>query len=116
MVGAAQEKRFALLGHRDTSETGLDSTRLRMFSSTQGRWLSTDPVHGCGQNPQGLNRYAYVLNSPTNWVDPRGGFICAVFCTLGCLELPPPFDIWCEEECLAACVRIYADGSFPPRF
>jgi len=113
IVGSAQEKRFALLGHRDTSETDLDPTRFRMYSATQGRWLSTDPIHGCGQSPQSLNRYAYVLNSPTNWVDPSGGLICAFFCSVGCVELPPPFDVWCEIECLDACSRIYSDGSWP---
>jgi len=43
MVGTAQEKRFASLGHRDTTDTGLDPTHFRMLSSTQGRWFSKDP-------------------------------------------------------------------------
>lgn len=72
MIGTAQEKRFAILGHRDTTETGLDPTRFRMFSSTQGRWLSKDPKAGQVCNPQTLNRYAYVRNSPANLIDPRG--------------------------------------------
>jgi len=50
-VGNAQEKRFARLGHRDTTEIGLDPTHFRMFSSTQGRWLSRDPRPGCIQHP-----------------------------------------------------------------
>ncbi len=79
MVGTAQEKRFASLQHRDTTETGLDPTLFRMFSSTQGRWLSTDPARGCGDNPQNLNRYAYAGNSPTNRTDPRGDLYCDFF-------------------------------------
>ena len=42
-VGSSEEMRIAFLGHRDTSETGLDSTRFRMLSSTEGRWLNKDP-------------------------------------------------------------------------
>jgi RHS repeat-associated protein len=72
MVGTSQEKRFAQLGHRDTSETSLDPTRFRMFSSTQGRWLSKDPKSGQICSPQTLNRYAYVRNSPSNLIDPLG--------------------------------------------
>jgi RHS repeat-associated protein len=79
MVGTAHEKRFASLQHRDTTETGLDPTQFRMFSSTQGRWFSTDPARGCGHNAQKLNRYAYVGNSPTNGTDPRGDYYCDFF-------------------------------------
>ena len=72
MAGTAQEKRFALLGHRDATETGLDPTRFRMFSSTQGRWLSKDPKSGQLCRPQTLNRYAYVQNNSPNLIDPHG--------------------------------------------
>jgi RHS repeat-associated protein len=75
MVGTAEEKLYARLSHRDQSETGLDPTHFRMFSSTQGRWFSPDPA-GRGAmrvaNPQTLNRYAYVANNPANFVDPLG--------------------------------------------
>ncbi len=76
MVGSSQEKRFAKLQHRD-SETSLDPTRFRMFSSTQGRWLSPDPAGKRAAkpaNPQSWNRYAYVLNNACNAVDPLGLF------------------------------------------
>ncbi len=76
MVGSSQEKRFAKLQHRD-SETSLDPTRFRMFSSTQGRWLSPDPAGKRAAkpaNPQSWNRYAYVLNNACNGVDPLGLF------------------------------------------
>jgi len=72
MIGTVQEKRFALLGHRDATETGLDPTRFRMFSSTQGRWLSKDPKSGQLCRPQTLNRYAYVQNNSPNLIDPHG--------------------------------------------
>src|SRR5487761_175013 len=74
MAGTAEEERFARLGHRDTTETGLDPTPFRMYASTEGRWFSTDPVGGRAGDPQSLNRYAYVLNHPINDVDPSGRF------------------------------------------
>jgi len=59
---------------RDTrdAETALDHTWFRQYSSAQGRWLTPDPLAGSVFNPQSLNRYSYVVNSPTNLIDPLG--------------------------------------------
>ena len=50
--------------------------RARDLYPALGRFLSADPVQPCpeGSQPgtQGYNRYAYVANNPTNWVDPSG--------------------------------------------
>ncbi len=54
------------------AETGLYHTWFRSYDSTQGRWLSVDPLAGSGGNPQSLDRYAYVLGDPVNLVDPVG--------------------------------------------
>src|SRR5207247_5272823 len=47
----------------------------RHFRTSQGRWASPDPG-GLGavdmSDPQTLNRYAYVRNSPLNAIDPEG--------------------------------------------
>jgi len=43
-----------------------------MYESRLYRWLSPDPVAGDILDPQSLNRYAYVLNNPVNFVDPLG--------------------------------------------
>jgi RHS repeat-associated protein len=67
------DERFASLQHRDT-ETGLDPTLYRMFSSNEGTWLSPDPLGGELGDPQSLNRYAYVRNWPTTGTDPLGLF------------------------------------------
>jgi RHS repeat-associated protein len=56
---------------RDT-ETGLDHTLYRQFSSNYGRWYSPDRMVGNVLNPQSWNRYAYVTNNPATFTDPLG--------------------------------------------
>ncbi|MBZ5565968.1 MAG: RHS repeat-associated core domain-containing protein [Acidobacteriia bacterium] len=65
---------YKFTGLERDSETGLDHTLFRQFSSNYGRWISPDPSPCCtsGQNPQDLNRYTYVVNNPTSEVDPVG--------------------------------------------
>ncbi len=97
MVGSVQEKRFARLGHRDVTETGLDPTLFRMYSPNQGRWLSSDPRPGRLQDPQSLNRYAYARGDPFNIVDPSGDEFSSCepsdpSCRGGC---DPNFDPMC---------------------
>ena len=55
-------------------ETGLDYSIHRYYSSTQGRFTSPDALLSSGrpQQPQGWNRYTYVLNRPLSLVDPNG--------------------------------------------
>jgi RHS repeat-associated protein len=58
---------------------GLYDFPFRKLSSSQGRWISPDPL-GVGAvtltNPQSWNRYAYVLNNPMAFVDPTGLVLC----------------------------------------
>ncbi len=70
-TGANAEQRFASLGKHET-ETGLDWTMFRRYSSNQGRWLTPDPKSGSILDPQSLNRYAYVRNDPCTHTDPLG--------------------------------------------
>ena len=44
----------------------------REQSPVLGRFFSPDPILGDPSNPQSLNRYAYVLNNPTSFLDPLG--------------------------------------------
>jgi RHS repeat-associated protein len=74
MVGTMEEERFARLNHRD-SETSLDPTHFRMYSSSVGRWMTPDPAGRRAANPrrpQSWNRYAYALNNSTTLTDPLG--------------------------------------------
>jgi RHS repeat-associated protein len=47
-------------------------TLFRTYQPRLARWLSPDPVAGSILNPQSLNRYAYVVNNPTNFLHPLG--------------------------------------------
>ena len=88
----SQNYKFA--GMERVSETGNDHTFFRYYASNLGRWLSPDPVAGSIYNPQSLNRYAYVLNNPMNFIDPLG--LDEEVCTsmngqpLGCTTTPGP--------------------------
>jgi RHS repeat-associated protein len=55
-------------------ESGLDNFDARFDSSTLGRFMSPDPSNfGADPTiPQSWNAYAYVLNNPTNAIDPYG--------------------------------------------
>lgn len=56
------------------AESGTQHAQFRQYSSTQGRWMSPDPYDGSynSLDPQSLNRYAYVENSPLSGTDPSG--------------------------------------------
>jgi RHS repeat-associated protein len=83
----AQNYKFTGL-ERDT-ESGLDKTANRMYTSNMGRWLSPDPLGGQTGKPQSLNRYAYVLNNPTTLNDPLGLYTGA---GSNPDPLPPPYS------------------------
>lgn len=54
------------------SVSGLDYFGARYYASSMGRFMSPDPHAGQIDNPQSLNRYAYVLNDPLSNTDPTG--------------------------------------------
>ena len=54
------------------SESGNDYAKSRYYISRLGRFSSPDSLAGDITNPQSLNRYSYVLNSPTNLTDSTG--------------------------------------------
>jgi len=61
-------------GYESDGETQLNFAQARYQSPVQGRFTSADPSGASMTvaNPQSFNRYAYVLNSPTNLTDPSG--------------------------------------------
>jgi RHS repeat-associated protein len=53
---------------------GLYDYGARYYSPGLGRWISADALVPNPTNPQSLNRYAYVSNSPVVYLDPDGRF------------------------------------------
>jgi RHS repeat-associated protein len=78
---------YAPSGTTDVSFTGQDQDTTagvydflyRKYDPGQSRWVSPDPAGLAAvsfDNPQSLNRYAYVLNNPLLLIDPLGLDFC----------------------------------------
>ncbi|MBI4317574.1 MAG: RHS repeat-associated core domain-containing protein [Chloroflexi bacterium] len=52
--------------------TGLYFYQARWYDGAVGRFLSPDTIVPDAKNPQALNRYSYVYNSPLRYTDPNG--------------------------------------------
>ncbi|MBZ5671403.1 MAG: RHS repeat-associated core domain-containing protein, partial [Acidobacteriia bacterium] len=63
---------YKMAGMKFDQESGNYYTLNRYYPANLARWLSPDPLAGGITNPQSLNRYAYVLNNPTTFIDPLG--------------------------------------------
>ena len=58
------------------SETGMMYYRARYYEPTLGRFIQEDPEPRFTSHPYTIvNRYSYVGNTPTGFVDPSGKFI-----------------------------------------
>jgi len=66
---------------------GLYYVVARWYSPTLGRFLSVDPVAGSPDNPQSLNRYAYVSGNPIGGIDPDGRLGKCLYGREDCAEL-----------------------------
>ncbi|RMG69627.1 MAG: RHS repeat-associated core domain-containing protein [Chloroflexi bacterium] len=62
----------AYTSQQENMDIGLYYYNARYYAPTLARFLSADTLVPDPQNPQSLNRYAYVLNSPFNYTDPTG--------------------------------------------
>lgn len=58
----------------ENDASGLVYLRARYYDPAVGRFLSRDPFPADVLDTQTVNRYAYVKNNPTNYVDPSGEF------------------------------------------
>ncbi len=66
-------------GQRADPSTGLYYYHARYYDPQLGRFIQPDPIVQAADDPQFLNRYSYVRNSPTNLVDPSGNFVFLAF-------------------------------------
>ena len=58
-----------------SNASNTDHFGARDYAKTQARWLTPDPAGLAAvnpMNPQTWNRYAYVGNNPTSFIDPSG--------------------------------------------
>jgi RHS repeat-associated protein len=67
---------FQFTGQRNESTLGLYFYNSRWFDPALGRFIQADSMVPNPLNSQSLDRYAYVLNNPTNNVDPSGHRPC----------------------------------------
>lgn len=63
---------YKFTGYERDPETGNDYAFARYYSPRLGRFMTPDPLGGGIDDPQSLNRYAYVRNDPMNLADPSG--------------------------------------------
>jgi RHS repeat-associated protein len=70
-TGAVSNER-GYTGHFMDGESGLIYMNARYEDPTLARFVSADDTIGDATNPQDLNAYSYVLNSPINNTDPTG--------------------------------------------
>jgi RHS repeat-associated protein len=88
-------------GKERDSESGLDNFMARYDSSSMGRFMSPDPMGGHSEDPQTLNRYAYVANNPLNRTDPTGldwYLGCATSDHSGCTQLSDKDKTWVQAD------------------
>ncbi len=63
---------FQYTGEQRDKETGFMYLRTRYYDPSIGRFIQRDTEAGILEDPLSLNRYTYVENNPTTWVDPTG--------------------------------------------
>src|ERR1700723_3643892 len=74
-IAGASGSTHKFTGKERDSESNLDNFEARYMASSQGRFMSPDPSGLSSadlSNPQSLNLYAYVHNSPLVLTDPTG--------------------------------------------
>lgn len=72
-VSGSNGTKYTFTGEENDA-SGLVYLRARYYDSAAGRFLSRDPYPLKAEDTQTINRYVYVKNNPTNYVDPRGEF------------------------------------------
>jgi len=72
VVASSSGNTYKFTGKERDSESGNDYAIFRSYINRFGRFSSTDPIAGKLEDPQSLNRFAYVASDPINLVDPLG--------------------------------------------
>jgi len=90
----ASGEKLVFTSYERDSESGNDYAMARYNINRLGRFASPDPLSGSIGDPQSLDRYGYVENSPVSFVDPTGQFLAGPSGTPGGPGTDPtnPFD------------------------
>ncbi|MGE5110967.1 MAG: RHS repeat domain-containing protein [Acidobacteriaceae bacterium] len=98
VVSGADSNHYKFTGKERDPESGLDNFGARFDASTLGRFISIDGGRGELQDPQTLNKYAYVTNNPLRYVDPDGfarvGSISTTYYFRASEDAPGPLGLW----------------------
>jgi RHS repeat-associated protein len=70
--GSGLPTEYRYTGQRRDPYINLYEMGARWYDADLGRWISPDTIVPQAGNPQALNRYSYVNNSPLKFVDPTG--------------------------------------------
>ncbi len=111
-VGKVAKQGYGLTENDQGS--GQQHTWFRKLETSAGRWTGPDPYKGSMSlgNPQSFNRYSYVENQPTNFVDPSGLFIVAICSFVGTFIIN--FDTrWQQTVDVYLCTIIDFGGGGP---
>jgi RHS repeat-associated protein len=68
----SQANDFTFAGEQVDASTGFQYLRARYYDMQVGRFVSRDPLSGIMGLPASQTRFAYVMNAPTNLLDPSG--------------------------------------------
>jgi RHS repeat-associated protein len=71
-TGSDDSTEHHFTGKERDAESGLDYFGARYYGSSMGRFMSPDDDGGHLEDPQTLNKYAYVGNNPLSRTDPDG--------------------------------------------
>ncbi|MCW5874156.1 MAG: peptidoglycan DD-metalloendopeptidase family protein [Anaerolineales bacterium] len=84
------ETDFGYTGQRMLTGTGLMDYNARFYAPGLGRWTQPDSIVPSIGDPQNLNRFTYVLNSPLNFIDPSGRCASGIILDSQCLAFHAP--------------------------
>ena len=84
-------------GHAHNSYIKLIDMKARWYSGQLGRFLQPDTIVLDPRNPQDLNRYSYVRNTPARYTDPTGhcimGDVASDLCFQEFTDWPPRVQV-----------------------
>jgi RHS repeat-associated protein len=77
----ADDVQQGFTGYISDGETELDFAEARMYTNCLGRYTGADPIFIAKDrmvDPQAINLYAYVRNSPLAYIDPTGEYFIGI--------------------------------------